>query len=76
MLLHVLYILTVSTVAYFEKMVDMFEKATSENLHVIALGDLHFDYKLDDSLWNNLIYYLEMSYGLKQLITEKARVSH
>ena len=57
-------------------MVDMFEKATLENPHVIALGDLNFDYKLDDSLCNNPIYYLEMSYGLRQLITEKTRVSH
>ena len=65
-----------STVAYFDKMVDMFEKATLENPHVIALGDLNFDYKLDDSLCNNPIYYLEMSYGLRQLITEKTRVSH
>ena len=36
----------------------------------------HFDYKLDEFLCNNPIYYLEMSCETKQLITEKTRVSN
>ena len=36
------------------------------------MGDLNFD----DSLCNSPIYYREMSYGVKQLITEKISASH
>ena len=37
---------TISTVACFENMVDMFEKAILERLHVIVLGEVNFDCKL------------------------------
>ena len=49
--------------------------AQSEDANMIILGDLNFDYKLDDSLNKNPIYNLEDLFELKQLITEPTRVT-
>ena len=37
------------------------------------MGDLNFDYKLDESLSSNPLYYIENAYGYRQMITEITR---
>ena len=59
-----------SSQIYYSKIVDMYEKAQLDDFPIISMGDLNYDYKLDESLSNNPIYYIEMAYDLKQLIVQ------
>ena len=62
-----------SSQVYYSKIVDMYEKAQLDDFPIISMGDLNYDYKLDESLSNNPIYYIEMAYDLKQLIVQPTR---
>ena len=56
-----------------KKIVDMFECARMTEHAVIYLGDLNFNYILDETLSTNPIHYIETAYGM-QLIDQPKRV--
>jgi exonuclease III len=60
---------------YYEHMIDCLSRAVAENNDILVLGDLNYDYKLDDNLNTNPINYLENLFMLTQLITEPTRVT-
>ena len=60
---------------YFDKMLDVFDKASLEDSEMCILGDLNYDYSIDLSISNNPVYYLENLYSLKQLIEKPTRVT-
>ena len=62
------------TTEYYEKIVDMFECARMTEHPVISLGDLNFNYILDDTLSTNPIHYIETAYAMHQLIDQPTRV--
>ena len=63
-----------ATTEYYEKIVDVFECATMNEHPVISLGDLNFDYILDETLSTNPINYIETAYDMYQLIEQLIRV--
>ena len=58
---------------YYEKILDMLDKVDAEEKDNFIMGDLNFDYKLDESLSSNPLYYIENAYGYRQMITEITR---
>ena len=58
---------------YYEKILDMLDKVDAEEKDNFIMGDLNFDYKLDESLSSNPVYYIENAYGYRQMITEITR---
>ena len=52
----------------------MFECARMTEYPVISLGDLNFNYILDETLSTNPIYYIETAYDMHQLIDQPTRV--
>ena len=63
-----------ATTEYYEKIVDMFECARMNEHPVISLGDLNFNYVMDETLSTNPIHYIETAYDLHQLIDQPTRV--
>ena len=63
-----------ATTEYYEKIVDMFECARITERPVISLGDLNFDYILDETLTTNPIHYIETAYDMQQLTDQPTRV--
>ena len=53
----------------------MIENATKKELDIRILGDLNYDYIVNESLHSNPIHYIESLYDMSQLITEKTRVT-
>ena len=53
----------------------MIVKATVNGQDCILLGDLNYDYDINESLHKNPIHYIESLYEMTQLITEKTRVT-
>ena len=64
-----------ANLAYYEAMLDNIEAAIAKNENIVILGDLNFDYKLDETLENNPLFYIEKLYLLQQLITQPTRVT-
>ena len=62
-----------SSQAYYSKVVDMYERAQLDDIPIISMGDLNYDYKLDESLSNNPIHYIEMAHEMTQLILQPTR---
>ena len=62
-------------VSYYNSILDIVERAMSEDKEVVILGDLNYDYQLNESLSSNPIHYMENLFGLSQLITENTRVA-
>ena len=62
-------------VIYYNGMLDVIERAISEDKEIILLGDLNFDYQVDESLSSNPIHYMENLCGLTQIILENTRVT-
>lgn len=60
---------------YYDDMLDNIECALSHNENIIILGDLNYDYKIDENLCRNPLFYIESLYGLKQLIDSPTRVT-
>ena len=60
---------------YYNGILDILEKATSEDMEISLFGDLNYNYVFDESLSSNPIHYLESLYGLNQLIREPTRVT-
>ena len=52
----------------------MFECARMTEYPVISLGDLNFNYILDETLSTNPIHYIETAYDMHQLIDQPTRV--
>ena len=63
-----------ATLEYYERIVDMFECARMTEPPVISLGDLNFNYILDETLSTNPIHYIETAYDMHQLIDQSTRV--
>ena len=53
---------------------DVIEKASNKELDMILLGDLNYDYVVNESLHADPVYYIETLYDMSQLIPEKTRV--
>ena len=64
-----------ANVEYYEALLDSLSCAFAEEKEVILLGDLNFNYKLDETLSKNPVHYIEQLYGMKQLITDPTRVT-
>jgi hypothetical protein len=64
-----------SSHVYYENMINVITKAASNNKEMIILGDFNYDYKLDESLSNNPVKYIEDLFSLRQLILDKTRVT-
>ena len=60
---------------YYEKMMENIELAAYKNKKVILFGDLNFDYKLDESLSSNPVYWIEAVFELTQLIEKPTRMT-
>ena len=63
-----------ATTEYYERIVDMFESARMTEYPVISLGDLNFDYVMNETLSTIPIYYIETAYKMRQLIDQQTRV--
>ena len=59
--------------AYYNKIIDMYERAQLDDIPIMSMGDLNYDYRLDESLSNNPIHYIEMTYEMTQLILQPNR---
>ena len=62
-----------SSQAYYNKIIDMYERAQLDDIPIISMGALNHDYKLDESLSNNPIHYIKMAYEMTQLILQPTR---
>ena len=59
----------------FNDILDMIEKTTVNGQDCILLGDLNYDYDINESLHKNSIHCIKSLYGMTQLITDKTRVT-
>ena len=53
----------------------MIEKASNKESDMILMGDLNYDYVVNESLHADPIHYIETLYDMSQLINEKTRVT-
>ena len=60
---------------HYEAILDNIEQALSINDNIIILGDLNYDYCIDENLANNPIHYIECLYNMSQLVTSPTRVT-
>ena len=58
----------------YERVVDMFKSARMTEYPIISLGNLKFDYVMNETLSTNPIYYIETTYQMRQLIDQPTRV--
>ena len=49
-------------------------KGLQKKLNIILLGDLNYNYVVNESLHANPVHYIGTLYDMSQLITEKTRV--
>ena len=56
-------------------MLDQIDNVFSYNENIILMGDLNYDYKLDESLSSNPLHQIEILYGMRQLINSPTRVT-
>ena len=59
---------------YYDNMINVITKAAASEKEMIILGDFNYDYKLDETLCNNPMKYVEDLFSLQQLILDKTRV--
>ena len=64
-----------SDTEYFDGILDIMEKASLDDKHIVILGDLNYDYEFNESLSTNPLHYIENLFGLTQLITDYTRVT-
>ena len=64
-----------ATAEYYSAVLDVMEKASSENKEIVLTGDLNFNYDLDESLSSNPLHFIENMFNMTQIITEKTRVT-
>ena len=75
MLLCCLYRPPSSNNAYYDNMLDMLDKVSLENKEMCVLGDLNFNYAIDETLCTNPVYHIENLYNMTQLILRPTRVT-
>ena len=56
-------------------MLDQIDNVYSYNENVMLMGDLNYDYKLDEPLSSNPLHQIEILYGMRQLINSPTRVT-
>ena len=56
-------------------MLDQIDNVFCYNENIILMGDLNYDYKLDESLSSNPLHKIEILYGMRQLINSPIRVT-
>ena len=72
----VMYRPTSSKNAYRKSMVDQIDNVFfSYNENIMLMGDLNYDYKLDETLSSNPLHQIEILYGMWQLIKSPTRVT-
>ena len=58
---------------YFDNIVENIELASSTNMQIIILGDLNFNYQIDESLSSNAIHLIANLFQMSQIIKELTR---
>ena len=58
---------------YFDNIVENIELASSTNMQIIILGDLNFNYQIDESLSSNAIHLIANLFQMTQIIKELTR---
>jgi len=61
---------------YYSNIIDMLMKASSENKHLVVIGDMNFNYVLDEELYKNPIHFIEKCFGMHQLVNKPTRKTH
>ena len=56
-------------------MLDQIDNVFSCNENIMLMGDLNYDYKLDETLSSNRLQKMEILYGMRQLINSPTRVT-
>ena len=64
-----------SNYAYLKSMLDQIDNVFSCNENIMLMGDLNYDYKLDETLSSNRLQKMEILYGMRQLINSPTRVT-
>ena len=59
---------------YYDNIVNVLDHIIDEH-DCIVMGDLNYNYVLDESLSTNPIHYLSQLYGLTQLVSEPTRIT-
>lgn len=65
-----------ANVEYFNLMLDQIERLNQMSDQMLLLGDLNFNYKLDESLCTNPIHHIEVLNNMRQIITTPTRVTN
>ena len=60
---------------YFNCVLNQIDHVHYLNENIILMGDLHYNYKFDDSLSCNPLHQIEVLYNMRQLITSPTRVT-
>ena len=63
-----------SAVNYFDNIINVLDDIMAD-YQCIILGDLNYNYVMDESLYANPITYMSQMFGLTQLVTEPTRVT-
>ena len=61
---------------YVSALIDSFVKAESEDKEMVLLGDLNFDYSVDENMHNNPLFLIESMFSMTQLIQSPTRVTN
>ena len=64
-----------ASAAYYDKIIDNLELASSKNMEIIVMADLNFNHILDESLSTNPVHLIENLFLLQQLIEEPTRAT-
>ena len=64
-----------SSTQYYDKMLEVIDASINITEDIIILGDLNFNYVIDENLSKNPIHYIENLYNLHQLVTSPTRVT-
>ena len=60
---------------YYDDMLNEIQRARDISNHVIIMGDLNYNYVLDDTLERNAVFNIETLFEMNQLIKEPTRVT-
>ena len=64
-----------SSSVYYDQMLELIDASLNITEDIILMGDLNFNYVLDESLSKNPVHYIESLYNLHQLVTSPTRVT-
>ena len=64
-----------ASAAYYDKIIDNLELASSKNMEIIVMADLNFNYILDESLSTNPVHLIENLFLFQQSIDEPTRAT-